>query len=99
MIKMTINEILTKYYNKLYNSVVKHNKVIVGRTPEDLLNDVCLTALRKFADEDIEESDGLSYLKKTLYTENHFQYNRIKNETILFTDEIPDKGYIHCFDE
>lgn len=96
---MTINDVVSKYYNKLYNSVVKHNKVISqGRTPEDLLNDVCLTALRKFGDEDIEEIDGLNYLKKTLFTENHFQYNRIKNEIVIFTDVIPDYGYTHNMD-
>lgn len=96
---MTINDIITKHYNKLYNSVVKHNKVISqGRTPEDLLNDVCLTALRKFKQDDITEEDGLSYLKKTLFTESKFQYNRIKNELVIFSDTIPDICYIHGFD-
>ena len=69
-----------------------------NRTPEDLLNDVCLTALRKFKDKDIEEQEGLDYLKKTLYTESIFQYNRIKNEIVIFTDEIPEKGYNQNFD-
>ena len=96
---MTINDVLTKHYDKLYKISVKHNKVISqGRTPEDLLNDVCLTALRKFKDKDIEEQEGLDYLKKTLYTESIFQYNRIKNEIVIFTDEIPEKGYNQNFD-
>lgn len=97
--KMLINDVISIYYKKLYNSVVYHNKVISqGRTPEDLLNDVCLTALRKFGTNEIEEDEGLGYLRKTLYNETHFQYNRIKNEMILYTDSVPDAGYIHSFD-
>lgn len=96
---MTINDIIEKHYKNLYNICVKHNKVISqGRTPEDLFNDVCLTALRKFKQDTITELDGLSYLKKTLYTENKFQYNRIKNELVIFTDVMPDVGYNHNFD-
>lgn len=97
--KMTINDIIGKHYNKLYSICVNDNKVISqGRTPEDILNDVCLTALRKYKHNEIEESEGLGYLKKTIYTEKHFQYQRKKNELVIFTDAVPDKGYVHDFD-
>lgn len=91
---MLIAEIITKHYDKLYKYCVNGNKVISqGRTPEDILQDVCVTALRKFGNEDIEEETGLGYLKKTIYTEKHFQYSRKKNELVIFSDNIPDTGY------
>lgn len=91
---MLISEIITKHYDKLYKYCVNDNKVISqGRTPEDILQDVCVTALRKFGNEDIEEETGLGYLKKTIYTEKHFQYSRKKNELVIFSDNIPDTGY------
>lgn len=92
---MTINEIIEKHYNKLYSYCVKNNVVVSqSRTPEDILQDVCLTALRKFKNENITEEDGLKYLKKNIFTEKHFQYSRKKNELIIFTDSVPDKGYM-----
>lgn len=91
---MTINDVITKHYDKLYKYCVTDNKVISqGRTPEDILQDVCITALKKFGDENIEEDTGLGYLKKTIYTEKHFQYSRIKNELVIFSDNIPDTVY------
>lgn len=96
---MNIRDIIQKHYDKLYRKCVSHNKVISqGRTPEDLLNDVCFTAIRKFGDTDIIEEEGLIYLKKTLYNENIFQYKRIKNEIVIYTDAMPDVGYLHGFD-
>lgn len=92
---MLIAEIITKNYNKLYKYCVTDNKIISqGRTPEDILQDVCVTALKKFGSNQIEENEGLTYLKKTLYTEKHFQYSRKKNELVLFGDNLPDIGYI-----
>lgn len=91
---MLISEIVSKYYDKLYKYCVNDNKVISqGRTPEDILQDVCVTALKKFGSNQIEEDEGLAYLKKTIYTEKHFQYSRKKNELVIFSDNIPDKGY------
>lgn len=87
---MTIYEIIKRNYNKLYHiNQDKNNKVIsLGRTIEDILNDVCLTAIRKFKTNDITEDEGLSYLKKTLYSEIKFQYARKKNELVIYTDNL-----------
>lgn len=90
---MNIRDIIAKHYNNLYNTFVNDNKVISqSYTPEDILNSVILTAIRKYDDKDIPEEEGLSYLKKTLYTEHKFKYARKKNEIIIFTDSIPDVG-------
>lgn len=96
---MKIADIINKYYDKLYKYCVVDNRVISqSRTPEDILQDVCFTALRKFKDDDIDEELGLGYLKKNIFTEHKFKYSRKKNELVIFTDEIPDKGYNDNFD-
>jgi hypothetical protein len=96
---MLINEILTKHYEKLYKYAVNNNKVISqSRTPEDILNDVCLTAMRKYKSENIEENEGLYYLKKNIYNEKHFQYQRKKNELVIYTDKPVDCCYIQDMD-
>lgn len=88
---MTINSVITKYYS-LLKSFCKNDDVVVslGKTSEDILQDVCLTAIRKYKEKEIEEGEGLSYLKKTLFTELHFQYPRKKGEIIFYTDTLPD---------
>lgn len=87
---MTINEIITKHYNTLHKEVSGEVVISQARTTEDILQDVCLTAIRKFKQTDITEEEGLSYLKKTLFTEKHFSWNRKKNEILIFTENIPD---------
>ena len=88
---MTISEIINKHYSNL-KTYCKNDDVVIslGRTSEDILQDVCMTACRKFKENDISEEDGISYLKKTLFTELHFQYPRKKGEILLFTDTLPD---------
>jgi hypothetical protein len=91
---MTINDIITKWYAILHKEVNGELVISQGRTTEDILQDVCLTAMRKYRDADIEEEEGLSYLKKTLFTEKHFSWNRKKNEILVFTDNLPDIEYV-----
>lgn len=92
---MNIREIIDKHYNELYNLNPNDNKVISeGRTNEDILNDVCLTAIRKYKNLDISEDEGLSYIKKFLYSEQHFKYARKSKEFVHYTDIIPDMGYL-----
>lgn len=75
---MTINDIITKYYALLKSRCHNDYKVIsLSRTSEDVLQDVCLTALRKFKAKPICEGEGLEYLERTLYFELKFQVNRI----------------------
>lgn len=87
---MTINDIITKHYHTLHKEVNGDLVISQGRTTEDILQDVCLTAIRKFRDSKISEEDGLNYLKKTLFTEMHFSWNRKKGEMLIFTDNLPD---------
>lgn len=87
---MTINDIITRHYDELRAKVNAEVVVSLGRTGEDILQDVCITAMRKFRDKQIDEDEGLSYLKKTLFTEQHFQLARLKREIVIYTDSIED---------
>lgn len=84
---MTINQIITKYYKDLQSLCKDDVAVSKGKTEYDLLNDVCLTAMRKFKESEITEDDGKEYLYKTLIREKHFQYKRI-DKRIIFTDNL-----------
>lgn len=86
----TINEVISKHYNELREKVNADVVVSMGRTGEDILQDVCVTAMRKFKDKQIDEDEGLGYLKKTLFTEQHFQLARLKREIVIYTDSIED---------
>lgn len=90
---MKINDIITKYYDILRKEVNGELVISQSRTSEDILQDICLTAMRKYKNQDIEEEEGLSYLKKTLFTEKHFSWNRKKNEILVFTDSLPEAEY------
>jgi len=87
---MTIREIISNHYDELHSYCSADKVISLSKTEEDILQDVCMTACRKFKENDISEKDGISYLKKTLFTELHFQYPRKKGEILLFTDTLPD---------
>ena len=88
--KMTIREIISKHYETLHKEVSGEIVISQSRTTEDILQDVCITALRKFKEHKITEEEGLNYLKKTLFTEMHFSWNRKKGDILVFTDVLPE---------
>lgn len=91
---MTIQQVITSNYYRLKSKCHNDYKVIsLSRTSEDILQDVCLTAMRKFKGKDIEEQIGVEYLEKTLYYELRFQRNRVDTR-VVYTDNLTeyDKG-------
>ena len=87
---MTISDIIEKHYDTLKKEVNGEKVISHSKTSEDILQDVCLTALRKYKNTDITEEEGLSYLKKTLFTEKHFSWNRKKTDILVYMADIPD---------
>lgn len=87
---MTISDIITKHYDTLKKEVNGEKVISHSKTSEDILQDVCLTALRKYKNTDISEEEGLSYLKKTLFTEKHFSWNRKKTDIMVYMADVPD---------
>ena len=87
---MTISDIIEKHYDTLKKEVNGEKVISHSKTSEDILQDVCLTALRKYKNTDISEEEGLSYLKKTLFTEKHFSWNRKKTDILVYMENIPD---------
>jgi hypothetical protein len=94
---MTINEIISKHYDELHKSCTNDKAISQGRTEEDILNDVCVTAIRKYKNHQIEEEEGLTYLKKNLAAEKHFQYNRKKGEIVIYMEN--PEGYCQLYSE
>lgn len=86
----TISDILNKHYDTLKKEVNGELVISQGRTTEDILQDVCITAMRKYKDDLITEEEGLTYLKKTLFSEMHFSWNRKAGDILVFTDVLPE---------
>ena len=89
---MTISEIITKYYDELHDKCETDVAISMSRTGEDILQDVCITAMRKYKEKNIDEEEGLAYLKKTLFTEQHFQHARLKRERVTYMDDLENLG-------
>ena len=87
---MTISDIISKHYDTLKKEVNGELVISHSKTSEDILQDVCLTALRKYKNTDISEEEGLTYLKKTLFTEKHFSWNRKKTDIMVYMADVPD---------
>ena len=87
---MLISDIITKHYDTLKKEVNGELVISHSKTSEDILQDVCLTALRKYKNTDISEEEGLTYLKKTLFTEKHFSWNRKKTDIMVYMADVPD---------
>ena len=78
---MTISDIITKHYDTLKKEVNGELVISHSKTSEEL---------RKNRNTDISEEEGLSYLKKTLFTEKHFSWNRKKTDIMVYMDNLPD---------
>ena len=52
---MLISDIISKHYDTLKKGVNGELVISQGRTTEDILQDVCLTAMRKFKNTNITE--------------------------------------------
>ena len=87
---MTISDIITKHYDTLKKEVNGELVISHSKTSEDILQDVCLTALRKYRNTDITEEEGLSYKKKKLFTEKHYTKNRKKTDIMVYMADVPD---------
>lgn len=88
----TIRQIIAEHYNELLGQCTSDKVISQGRTEFDILQDICITAIRKFKESEIEEEEGYSYLKKTLFTEKHFQRKRLKNEIIIYMGDLNELG-------
>lgn len=85
---MKIKEIIEQHYDELHSYCSADKVVSLSKTEEDILQDVCMTAMRKFKDKDISEKEGMDYLKLTLYNEQHFQMARKKKDKVIFVEDI-----------
>ena len=91
-LKMTISNVITKYYYALHSYCNPDMAIAQSRTGEDILHDVCITAIKKYKENEVTEEEALSYLKKTLYTEQLFQKARLKKEKVIYMEDITSLG-------
>lgn len=67
---MTVDEIISQRYQDL-QKLLKNTDTIVyeGLTYDDILNNVLITQLRKFKDQDLDPEEGFETIKRAVLTE------------------------------
>lgn len=67
---MTVDEIISQRYQDL-QKLLKNTDTIVyeGLTYDDILNNVLITQLRKFKDQDLDPEEGFEAIKRAVLTE------------------------------
>ena len=88
---MTIGEIITKHFNE-FSGMVKNTDIVIeeGNTYEDIFQNVMMTALKKYKDKEVDENEGLEYIKKTFLLEVFFSPKRKNRDMLVFTDASLD---------
>lgn len=88
---MTIGEIITAHFNE-FSGMVKNSDIVIeeGNTYEDIFQNVMLTALKKYKDKEVDENEGLEYIKKTFLLEVFFSPKRKNRDMLVFTDASLD---------
>lgn len=89
---MKIYNILDKHYNELLSTCTSDKVISQSLTEFDILQDICIRALKKFKETEIDEEEGLLYLKKSLNALKFFQRKRIGSEIITFVDDVSNLG-------
>lgn len=88
-LKMKIREIIEAHYKDfLY---VCKNKAINGEDEFDVLDNCCITAIRKFDEKDIDEQEGLDYLWRIFGAARFFRKKKV-DKHLIFTELPPDIG-------
>lgn len=84
---MTIGEIITKHFNE-FSGMVKNTDIVIeeGNTYEDIFQNVMMTALKKYKGKEVDENEGLEYIKKTFLLEVFFSPKRKNRDMLVFTD-------------
>ena len=86
----TIKKIIEEHYDELKERVDKHNDNSIFQEPGDILHNQLLKAMKKYGDSEIEEDEGLAYIKRDLYFESQFIPKREHNLRFVDIDEIKD---------
>ena len=86
---MTINTIIEKHYSELQSMCWDTDKTISqSKTSDDVFQDVIVTALKKYRNKEIDEEEGLKYIKDNFCLEMHFQPKREDKVKIVYMDYI-----------
>lgn len=74
---MTITDIISRNYNKLYKLLPNiDSEVHDGLCFDDIFHNVLISAIKKYKKEDLEEEIGYELVKKMLLTEILFSKGR-----------------------
>lgn len=86
---MDINQIINKHFKTL-KSLVKSSPVPIynGFMDEDIFQSCILTAINKYHNEQVDENEGLEYLKRIILNETKFSYRKKKRDKLILVENI-----------
>lgn len=88
---MKIDKIVEKHYDEFKKMSLRPDNVVSGgKTSDDVLSDIIYTALKKYKGKEIEEEEGVVYIRKSFLNEIRFQYKRLKMEKVVLMTSLPD---------
>lgn len=87
----TIKKIIETHYDELKERVEEHNNNSVTMEPGDILHNQLIRAINKFGDSEIDEDEGLAYIKRDLYFESKFVPKREHNIVFVDIDDVKDQ--------
>ena len=89
---MSIGDIITAHFME-FSGMVRNTDTVVeeGLTYEDIFQNVIMTALKKYKGKEIDENEGIEYIKKTFLLEVFFSPKRKKRDILIFTDASLEK--------
>lgn len=88
---MNIRQIIEDHYNELYDRTEEHNNNSITMEPRDILHNQLIRAINKFGDTEIDEDEGLAYIKRDLYFESKFVPKREHNIVFVDIDDVKDQ--------
>lgn len=86
-----IRKIIEDHYDELLERAEEHNNNSITMEPGDILHNQLIRAINKFGDSDIDEAEGLSYIKRDLFMESVFIPKREHNFVFIDIDDIKDQ--------
>lgn len=83
---MNIRDIIERHYKDFQQRAAKHNNNSPTLEPDEILDEVLITAIKKYDKQDIEEQEALQYIKRNMFMESVFVPKRIDNKTVYIEE-------------
>lgn len=83
---MNIRDIINKHYGDFQKRAAKHNNNSPVLEPDEILDEVLITAIKKYDKQNVEEQEALQYIKRNMFMESVFVPKRLDGKTVYIEE-------------